>query len=209
MTWTNPRTAKVGDLYTAPWYNAEVRDNLNWVVRPLAAPLTTTIDVTTTSETDVFGGAVTIPGGTLGTSGMVRATVLGDYLNNSGNTRTFTLKFKLGGTELYNDVTNTLASSANRHDWVCEFCISLKTSVIYLGGVWHYSTAGGATSGIGAMSSTGTAPAGPSVIPFGSNGTPAMDMSVDRLLEMTFTSSGASTSFRRHYAIFELVGQGA
>lgn len=212
MAWTDPRTANVGDLYTAPWYNAEVRDNLSWVVRPLAAPLTSELEVVSSvTETDLLGGLVTVPGGTLGTKGMLRGTILGDYLNNTGSAKTFTPALKVGGTTVWADTTTTLASNTNRHDWTLEFHLGVKGTTIYVTGTWFYSTAAGATTGIGDLADTTPDGDGPQLIPFGSNGTLGIDMASDRTIQFTVihSANSASLSIRRQYAVFELVGQGA
>ncbi len=212
MAWTNPRTAAVGDLYTAPWYNAEVRDNLNWVVRPLMAPLTSFGDlVNTASAFDLFGGLVTIPGGTLGTKGALRVTVLGDYKNNSGATQKLTLGINVGGTTVWTDQTTDLPAAVARHDWTLEFLLAAKGTTIFLTGSWHYSTAGGATTGIGDASNATPAAGGPTIVPFGSNSTLGIDMASDRTLQVTgqHTNANANLSLQVQYATFELVGQGA
>src|SRR5215475_7585752 len=123
MTWTNPRTASVNDVFTTPWYNAEIRDNLLWVVRPLVPPITTEKDVVnTTTTTDLLlPTSLTITGGSIGANGSLRCLLLGDYLNQSGATRTLTLAIVLGATTLWQDTTALLGANASRRQWCLEF----------------------------------------------------------------------------------------
>ena len=55
--------------------------------------------VSSTTETDLL--AYSVPASTLGTDKALRVTIKADYLNNSGSSRTFTLKIKYGATTMY------------------------------------------------------------------------------------------------------------
>jgi hypothetical protein len=62
--------------------------------------------VNTTTETTVY--SFTVPGGTLGTNGMLRITFLGSQLNNSGGNAGLTFRLSYGGTVIgFSDTTVT------------------------------------------------------------------------------------------------------
>ena len=73
----------------------------------------TTVDVVNTAaETNLY--SFSVPGGTLGTDGWLRLTLVGDYLQNSGGNRTITLRVKYGGTVLGILTSGNIGSAANR-----------------------------------------------------------------------------------------------
>ena len=84
----------------------------------LAAPQKygTLIDVVSSAaETDILQAAgYQIPGGTLGTLGAVRATIIGDYLNNTGGLASGRLRIYLGATTMFDSGAVNFAASANR-----------------------------------------------------------------------------------------------
>ena len=215
MAWTNPRAAAVSDVFTAPWYNSEIRDDLLWVVRPLAPPITTEKDVvSSTSTTDLLlPTGLTITGGSIGANGTLRAFLAGDFKNSTGSNQTITLSIVLGGTTLWSSITTTLATAANRHNWIMEFNITNcgAQNSQFLTGVWYYSTSNAAITGLGDLATVATAAAGPSVVPFGSNGKTTVDTASNQTLTVTalLSANSANLSIRREYASFELVGQGA
>jgi hypothetical protein len=216
MTWTPPRFGTVGDTFTAPWYNAEVRDNFLWVPRPLVPPITTEKDVvSSTTPTDLLlPTGLTIPGASIGANGALRCFLCGDYKNQTGATKTLTLSIVLGATTLWSDTTAGIASSAaGRHEWIMEFTIANcgAQNSNYMTGVWYMSTAAGAVTGIGDLAVTASGTDGPAIVPFGTNGKTAVDTSANQTLTVVATHSAidANLSIRREYATFELIGQGA
>jgi hypothetical protein len=71
--------------------------------RPSTAQPTTT-DVTfsnSAAEQTIY--SFSVPGGTLGTLGMLRLTIDNVFLNNTGAQRTFTLRVKYGATTLFQE----------------------------------------------------------------------------------------------------------
>lgn len=92
---------------------------------PLAAPTTyrkTTAKTvnTTVAATDLLNGEITVAAGVMGTTGMVRLTAFGDYLQNSGGTAAPPrFQLVLGGTTLLDTGTTATANtaSATRNAW--------------------------------------------------------------------------------------------
>jgi hypothetical protein len=68
--------------------------------------------VSTVTETTVY--TYSVPGGTLGTTKMLRLTLQGDVLNNTGVNRTNTVRVKYGGTTLAVFDAVALSTSASR-----------------------------------------------------------------------------------------------
>jgi hypothetical protein len=58
---------------------------------------------------------IRIPANTLGITGAVRLSLLGDYLNNTGANQTCTIKIKYGGTVFYGDNVGAIAAGATRY----------------------------------------------------------------------------------------------
>lgn len=80
--------------------------------------------VNTTVATDILGGAGILPA--LGITSILKASIVGDYLNNSGAGSAMTLEVKLGATTIWKDTqppTNTFAS-ANRRPWTLDLQIA-------------------------------------------------------------------------------------
>jgi hypothetical protein len=76
----------------------------------------------TTTETDLLNGEITLPAGTLGTTGLMRLTAWGDALYNAGGTANSPrFKFKVGsGPTTVIDIgtlANGVGNSANRFGW--------------------------------------------------------------------------------------------
>lgn len=216
MTYTPPRQAHVADWFTAPWYNTEIRDNFAWMVRPAADPITTEKDVSNTivATNLLLPDGFTLPGGALGTKGALRGFVAGDYANSStGGSRSFNLALSLGATVIFQDSTQNLALSPDRHSWFLEFTFANcgATNSNFCVGAFYFSKAGGAVAGVGDLGSTSTNPDGPAIMPIGSLGKTTINTAVDQNLAVTVTHSFQHTglSMRREYAVFEYVGQGA
>ena len=146
-----------------------------------------------------------VQGGTLETEGALYLALNGDYLNNTGSNRTFTLKVKYGGSVLYEDGSPSLTSNVNR-------------MVLNLG---FYLTSGGGASDqnmtgfmeISDRSSTPTTGTGRlSTVSFryvfagALSGT--VNSSATKTLAVTITHSAAADtlSYRRLYALLQEIG---
>lgn len=84
-----------------------------------STPTSETLDVDCTDVSVGNSGSegtlysVAVPGNTLGANGLLRVTLSGSYLNNSGAARGFTIKIKFGGVTLYEDLTSSTAFAAS------------------------------------------------------------------------------------------------
>ena len=72
------------------------------------ATTVTTFSNTSAEETVM---TYTVPANTMGTDGIIRATLVGLFTNGTAGGRNFTLKIKFGGVTLYNDDTGNLSAS--------------------------------------------------------------------------------------------------
>jgi hypothetical protein len=156
--------------------------------------------VNSVAETSLF--SFSLPANLLGTNRMVRLTLFGDYLNNSGATRTVTFKAKYGATTLFNDVTLALAASASRRPFRAEVELANQgaTNAQVLSGLISLGLPGGTTSGLGDLS-------GLPVLVNHLFGSSAEDSTAAKTLDLTVTHSAASASLsiRRQYACLALV----
>lgn len=155
----------------------------------------------TTTETAIY--SYTIPGGTLGSSRGVWLQLAGAYTNTTGAGRTFTLRVKLGGSTYYADVTPSIASGSPERIW--ELGLTLKNmnsvSTNRLHGRFELADAGTVTTGLGDLS---TAKLIDKIIS-AAGAAPNVDMSSDRLLEITVQHSNADTAFYTHWGILTLL----
>ena len=141
--------------------------------------------VNTSTETDIW--SMTVPGGTLGTDGMIEIDFVGSYLNNTALARSMTIRFYYGGTFI--TAVNALSQNAS------------ATRRLFNGK--FYIKATGATNSQRLMSSMvrsdadGTFFDGTSV--GHSEGTALIDSTADQTLKITVRHSdaGANISFIR------------
>ena len=213
MAWTPPRDWSVGEIPSAAQFNQYIRDNMNWVVRPADIKSTQKEIVNSGGVIDLLNGEITIPAGYMGTNGSVYGFMMGDYLNHSGSSRTLTIGMTFGATTIYGDTSGSIPTNTARHNWWCEFTIANlgATNLQFMMGEFYWTTAAGATTGIGDLATTAGSSAGPWAIPFGSNGTFAEDTTTAK--NITFTAQHSTgdpeLSIRLKYASFELKGQAA
>ncbi len=162
-----------------------------------------TVTIGGSTETTIY--SYTVPANTMGTNKALRLTMIGDRLNDSGATKTITLRVKFGGTTLYQDVTATFAdANLNRYPWNATVVLANQdaTNAQTLGGQINFgiNTTVPAT-GFGDLGVDEIIAATPFV---GVAGT--IDTTQDRLLEVTVqhSASHASNNIRLHYALLEL-----
>lgn len=74
------------------------------------------------AETDVINEE--IPAGVLGTTGMIRVTLVGDYLNNTGAAKNLTVKLYLGGTTCQTVGAGGITATAARYPASYQFVIA-------------------------------------------------------------------------------------
>lgn len=167
--------------------------------------------VNTAAETDLLNGEITIGAGSMSTNRLLRATLLGDYLNNSGASRTLTVKIKLGGTVIYEDTLTATTASATRRAVRLGFEIANlgAANSQFMAGAIGLSNVVAATTGLGGLDNLGNDAGGDSSRAniIATNGAVAIDTSTAKLLEVTVTHSvaNASLSARLKYALIEII----
>lgn len=179
--------------------DTHVKDNLTWLYDTIGGQVKTTQQdvVNTTSETDLLNGEITLAAGAMGTARACHASLLGDYLNNTGATLTTTIRVKFGGTTVFQDDLQTSAS-ANRRAWRIELDIGNLGSgtAQFTEGRLELSAANAPTTGVGSIN------AGGAIYPFASSGASAVDTTGSVALAVTAQhgTAHASGSMRLHYA---------
>ena len=156
--------------------------------------------VNTAAETTLY--TFTIPAATLGTTGILRVSIKGDYFNNSGSSRTLQLKVKYGSTTLWDETSGVIGVNANRRAFTFDFLLAAinSTSAQLANGIFALSTGGAANTGIGAM-------AGFSTVDVAFQGTSAEDSTGALALDVTVTHpvADASLSMRAKIMAIELL----
>lgn len=180
---TNVRVAP-GELVDVVW--------LNSLARGAYRKTTSKQVVSTNAETDLLNGEITVGGGVLGATGVLRVTAAGDWINNTGATIALPrFKLKLGLTTLIdtNAPAAAWAASASRFGWRIAAEIALQPPSGYwatIDGRFSGSLANNIlatfTTGEGTF---GTDAADHAFAIGGSSG--AVDTSVDRVLALTVT----------------------
>lgn len=157
--------------------------------------------VNTVVETSIF--SFSVPANMLGTNRMLRLTLFGDYLNNSGAGSTLNLKVKFGATTLYSEITASFASSAQRRamNLVLWLAAQNSASAQVLGGLFALASNAAATTGLGDLNANATLSN-----PIG-QATSAEDSTAAKTLDVLVTHgvAAATISARRFYACLELV----
>ncbi len=160
---------------------------------------------TTTSETDLLNGDITVAANVMGTTRVLRLTAWGDYLNNTGGSvASPRLKAKLGGTTLFD--TGALATSspstASRNGWrVCVEIQNLGATNSQLGHfLWHLSVVGSGVAATQAAFTTGEGTivmggsGSPTVITAEAFNTSAVDTTAGQALALSVINPSASAS---------------
>lgn len=140
--------------------------------------------VSTTTETDLLNGEITVAAGLMSTNRMLRAVLLADYLNDTGVSRNLTLKVKLGATTLWGEL-QAVATSATRRVLAIEFTIAnlgAANSQFLCGTVFYSNPTAGSVAGIGDLDGIGGSPV---------SGTAAEDTTAAKALAVTATHSVA------------------
>lgn len=139
---------------------------------------------------------------TLMLGGVLRLTILGDYLNNSGGTRTLQVKVKFGSTTLYDDTTISIAVAAERYPifWQIFLANRGSDSSQWCGGLLMIGNRP-ATTGIGELATDEVA----ANAPIGGTATEVTTSAKTFSVTVTHSASNASLSFRREVAILEMM----
>lgn len=184
-----------------------VWNGTSWVPGSNAPYRKTTAKTVNTSvaETDLLNGEITIGAGVLGTSGLLRLTAWGDFLNNAGAANRPQLKLKLGGTTLIDiGAGASTTASATRFGWrvVAEIMNEGAANAQLANMVWRI---GGMQSGTGnGVNGVATGEGAESYVYFAGTGilfvgeafnTATKDTSVAQALALTVTNASASASY--------------
>jgi hypothetical protein len=160
----------------------------------------------TAAETFLIDQA--IAGGTLGTDKAIRCLVGGDYLYNSNQASTLTLRIYYGATLMWAASTAGVALSATRNTWQLQLILigagATNAQAIYgalIGG--NALSAGFVTTGLGALTLLAAAGAAGNAMPTGGviGGSAAIDSTISQNIRFSAQWSGtggtsASNSFR-------------
>lgn len=158
--------------------------------------------VNTTSVTAVFTG--TVPANSMGTSGVVRCTIVGEFFNNSGASRNFSVRIAFGGTTDYQDTAvNVPASTSTRG---CRIVFEIvnrgATNSQALGGLIVLGAAGAVTTGIAGDLGTSASQVSQPIV--GSNLTVTTTVNRDVVVSVIHAAADANLSFTKRYALLEL-----
>jgi hypothetical protein len=141
-----------------------------------------------------------IPGNTIGATGILRCRFIADFLNNTGANQTGTLRIKLGATTIFASGSGNIATNAGRRVLDLDFILAnLTTGSQRLGGRAHMGAAG-ASTGEGDIAAT--------VIVNGTEyGTAAEDTTSAKTLAITWqhAASNASLEIARKMVVLELL----
>jgi hypothetical protein len=164
--------------------------------------------VSTAAETDLLNGEITIGAGVLAATGAIRITAGGDYLNNSGASRTLQMKLKLGATTLWDSgASNSLEASATRHGWHFTALIQAlgATNAQRGSGFFAMNDHSAATTGSGKLTDPLSDSAAVLLYAPFLTGASAVDMTAAQalVLSATHSASNASLSIRLEYARIE------
>lgn len=189
---------------TAGILNVSTAGVLSWAAESTYEPVYdregTTVDVqNTTSETTIY--SKTVAAGALSTNKVLRLTMYGDALRNAGHNPT--VKVKLGGTTVLDDVVLWGSNSATRAPWLMNLMIAnLSASSQWVMGQIVTGARGSMTTGVGDWASGAGLEGGLGV----SSADPAVDTTAacDLVVTVTWSGASASSSWRKRYAILEL-----
>ncbi len=125
MAFLNIPDYPVRHVLTASDVNA-LKANIEACTRAYVRQTTLIDIVSNTSETDLIGtngAGFTVTGGDMELDRMIRVTILGDYIQNSG-TVNGRLRVKFGGTTFFDSGTVNIAQDADRRAFIVNFYIA-------------------------------------------------------------------------------------
>ena len=157
--------------------------------------------VSSASETTVF--TTTVSGGSLSTNKMIRVTLMGDLLNNSGGNRTLRLRLKYGSTTIFDSTAITVGSGATRGGVSLHAELSARGATneqVCIGRAW-------VGQGSGVAGSAQTIAAGSGQLFHGQHNAIAEDSTGDLALAITaqLSASEATLSFVAQTVQVELI----
>jgi len=164
--------------------------------------VTDTVTITnTTTETTVY--SYTVPANKLSTNKMLRLTLVGDYLNNSGANRSLRLRIYLGDTLIFDDSGSVVSPYPDLRAWRLTLNLSNLGAVDsqFLSGFFNVSSASEALVGTGDFAGT----VDDCTLTF--CGSASEDTTADKLFKVTLTFSAANENLtlKCYYALLELI----
>lgn len=159
--------------------------------------------VNTTTETAIFSHTIT--GGTMNSTSVLRLSLSGSYLNNSGLATEITIKVKLATTIMWGEITGTgwISAGSVRRPWHMIFYIASanSTSSQKLGGHFSMGYRGTTLYGLGDLFDEFD------VLDTPVRGTAALNMASDQTLSVTVqhADANANISFIRDIGVLELL----
>lgn len=175
---------------------ADVNDLVGILERSTAA-----VDVVNTAaSTNLY--SVSLAANSMSIDRMVRVTVLGDYLNNTGSSQTLSLAVVLNATIMWQDLTTaTIPTDVDRRPFVMEFYVANVASAsvqILRGTFWLGAAVAGSGAGIGDIDG--------SLLTSVFGGSAAENTALARTLSFSAQhgAANANLSIRKTYALTEL-----
>jgi len=121
----NSGTGKWGKTSGTPSSSTFLRGDGQWFAPAPYRKTTAKTAVNTTAETDLFNGEILIGAGLLGTTGVLRMTAWGDWINNSGLAQASPrIRVKYGGTNVAFDtgaIAGAWATNASSWGWRVQY----------------------------------------------------------------------------------------
>lgn len=199
MAWDPPLAGRAADFLVEEDEWNKIGTSFGVLPRVLAGSGTAVDVVNTAAETSVFSHS--IAANLLGTNGAVNLIVGGDYLNDSGAGRTFTLRIKLGATTIFADDSPSIGAGAARGVWTLDVILGNlnATNAQHLNGEFLLSDRTAPTTGLGNLANVG----GLISAAIGSAPTnPTVDTTSAQTLDVTVqhSTNNANLSFRKKYA---------
>lgn len=203
MTWTAPRTWVTDEIVTSSLLNTHVRDNLLSLSHSYDYSVSDTDVANTAAETSLWSKVIT--GGDMGSNGMLKLSILGDYLHNNAGGDSLAVKVKFGGTTIFND---TLAFGgvvgATRQPFWIEAVLANRgsTSSQLLSGLLFstYANTSAPATGIGFISHSVAQTVGTF------SNTAAIDTTTDQTFQITvqWSTASANNSWRKRLGVLNL-----
>src|SRR5574338_1410130 len=108
----------------------------------------------TSAETDLIN--ITIPGSTMGTGSAIHYDIMGDFYNNSGAAKVFTIRMYWGGTKFYDSNSSTITNTNANYPYTFNGKLANlgSTTSQYASGFFHMTTPTTVSGGTGGLQNT-------------------------------------------------------
>lgn len=158
------------------------------------------VNQTQTGTTSATFINYSLPGGTLGTTGILRITLAGIWNNNAGAARNMTIAVSYGATTLWQGTSSNLANG-NTVGWNMELYLAANNSATAqtLCGSIRIGAPGNPTTGNGVITTTTAAPFTVGSIA----GTSAINSANTNNITVTFVQNGATSTVTKYFHMIE------